>query len=520
MRTVRDLHTQSSTESASPQFCKINNPCSSHSSGRRLRIQTRDERCKALAQSQLLAELPGRIFAGDLAHTDAVESAVRRVVLLDENRRIGWVEAVAQPLGIAAIPERPHLHGEKSRGGIHVAEDFHPDRRDPWPHQLDLPRRRQRKIDDAILHKRPPVGDADRRAFSIIQVGHTHHGIERQGAVRRGELIHVVDFAVRSAPPVERRAVPGSIPLFGVPGRSRRRHRSVVSRSRIGRRLGHVRRTLRGFFRSRRRARRLRRRPARNLPPPRASQTDHRQQEQSCRQEIEVNAEAGSLASASSPPTSLLCSARPLRGSLQRPAWIQDLGDFWAFCELRAALRCSSQLAASVSFSDTSRRNCVMRFSVSGAISSCTKAFNRVTSSSTRFPMSSKLWIRFSFATSSSMRLPNSSNRLIVASWRDIPRDFGIIGNALRASQGGECRSPINGNGASTNGRTHYAIFSAWVQAASLDQSSVPLAEPSLASTRRSVMSAARACAFRSLPSAKASPESSASTNPRLPQLF
>src|SRR5215472_2354318 len=134
MRTVRDLHTQSSTESASPQFCKINNPCSSNSSGRRLRIQTRNERCKALAQSQLLAELPGGIFAGDFAYTYAVESAVRRVVLLNENRRIGRVETVAQPLGIAAIPERPHLYGEKSRGGIHVAQDFHPHRRYPRPH--------------------------------------------------------------------------------------------------------------------------------------------------------------------------------------------------------------------------------------------------------------------------------------------------------------------------------------------------------------------------------------------------
>src|SRR5205807_1011603 len=83
---------------------------------------------------QLVAELPGRIFAGDFTHAYAVESSIRCVILLNENRRIGRVETVAQPLGITAIPERSHLHGEKSRGGIHVAEDFHPHRRDPRPH--------------------------------------------------------------------------------------------------------------------------------------------------------------------------------------------------------------------------------------------------------------------------------------------------------------------------------------------------------------------------------------------------
>src|SRR5207249_10552651 len=60
------------------------------------------------------------------------------------------------------------------------------------------------------------------------------------------------------------------------------------------------------------RSRRLRRRPTRNGPPPRASRADQGQQEQSCRQEIENSAEALRLTSASSPPACLPCSARPL----------------------------------------------------------------------------------------------------------------------------------------------------------------------------------------------------------------
>src|SRR5438445_2714439 len=117
---------------------------------------------------------------------------------------------------------------------------------------------------------------------------------------------------------------------------------------------------------------------------------------------------------------------------------------FGGFCAFRAALRSSIHPAASLSFSETSRKNCAVRFSVSGATSSFTKAFIRASSSSTRFPKSSKLFIRLSLATSSSMRLPNSSNRPM-DSPRPAPRlsaRFLYYRNALCWSQGGALALP------------------------------------------------------------------------------
>src|SRR5216683_7735908 len=90
-------------------------------------------------------------------------------------------------------------------------------------------------------------------------------------------------------------------------------------------------------------------------------------------------------------------------------------GGRWSFCVVRAALRASIHDAASVSFSETSRKNCAVRFSVSGATSSLTKLFTRASSSSMRLPKFSKFLMRLRLANSSSMRLPNSSNLSISA---------------------------------------------------------------------------------------------------------
>src|SRR3989442_11802553 len=121
---------------------------------------------------------------------------------------------------------------------------------------------------------------------------------------------------------------------------------------------------------------------------------------------------------------------------------------FGGFCAFRAALRASIHAAASVSFSETSRKNCAVRFSVSGATSFFTKLFTRSSSSSTRLPKSSKFLMRLSRANSSSMRLPNSSNLSISARppekppYREEPRRLGYYRNAVRGSQGGELALP------------------------------------------------------------------------------
>src|SRR6267378_3747045 len=102
--------------------------------------------------------------------------------------------------------------------------------------------------------------------------------------------------------------------------------------------------------------------------------------------------------------------------------------DDGGFCELRAALRASIHAAASVSFSETSRKNCAVRFSVSGATSSLTKLFMR--------------------SSSSSIRLPNSSNLSIndksseISPCREEARRLGYYRNAVCGPQGGELALP------------------------------------------------------------------------------
>src|SRR6266436_6479944 len=128
---------------------------------------------------------------------------------------------------------------------------------------------------------------------------------------------------------------------------------------------------------------------------------------------------------------------------------LHEVGGFSGGCAaLRAELRASILDAASASFSDTSRKNCAVRFSVSGATSSFTKLLTRASSSSTRLPKSSKLLMLLSRVNSSSMRLPNSSNLSMSAKSPENPpygeeaRRLRYYRNAVCGSQGGELALP------------------------------------------------------------------------------
>src|SRR5882724_5062523 len=124
---------------------------------------------------------------------------------------------------------------------------------------------------------------------------------------------------------------------------------------------------------------------------------------------------------------------------------LHEVGGFSGGCAaLRAELRASILDAASASFSETSRKNWAVRFSVSGATSSLTKLFTRASSSSTRFPKSSKFFMLLIRANSSSTRLPNPSNLSISdkssekSPWREEERRLGYYRNAVCGPQGGE----------------------------------------------------------------------------------
>src|SRR5262245_54031114 len=104
------------------------------------------------------------------------------------------------------------------------------------------------------------------------------------------------------------------------------------------------------------------------------------------------------------------------------------------FSVSRAERRASSHPAASVNFSETSRKNCAVRSSVLGAKSSSTNRRSRVSSSSSLRPTSSNL----------------STFNLLSRAFRRDWRNSGIIGTRKTARKEAHWQFPFNGNGAST----------------------------------------------------------------------
>ncbi len=150
-------------------------------------------------------------------------------------------------------------------GSMPWRENFHAHRHDSRADGINLARRGKRKIDDAIVDKRPAIRDAHGRGFSVVEIRHAHHGFKRQRAVRRRQFVHVVDFAIRGAPPVEGHPVPGGVALFDVARRRRALRWLAAFWRRRGRRRRRwlrgpgVRRAFGGFDRVRRCGGRLRR---------------------------------------------------------------------------------------------------------------------------------------------------------------------------------------------------------------------------------------------------------------------
>src|SRR6266700_3411824 len=105
-------------ESSSLLFCRTNSRRSSDSSCGRALIQPGHEWRKTFAVAQLIAELVRAILAGDFPDAHPVQQAVGRIVLLNEDRRVGNAEAVAETFGVGAIAKCAHLHGEESGRGI------------------------------------------------------------------------------------------------------------------------------------------------------------------------------------------------------------------------------------------------------------------------------------------------------------------------------------------------------------------------------------------------------------------
>src|SRR2546430_15728164 len=111
-------------ESSSLRFCKTDSQRSSVSSCGRAFVQTRNKRSKAFAVAKLLAELVRGVLAENSADAHAIKHAVGRIILLDKDRRVGGVEAVAETVGVGAGGERTDLHSEKNAGGVRAPQNI------------------------------------------------------------------------------------------------------------------------------------------------------------------------------------------------------------------------------------------------------------------------------------------------------------------------------------------------------------------------------------------------------------
>src|SRR5260370_14016299 len=176
-------------DSFSPRVCRTDSRRSSVSSCGRTFVETRDKRSKTSAVEELFAELVRRSFAGNPADAQAIKHAVRRIIFLNKDGRIGSAEAVAETFGVAAVTERTYLHGEKTGGGIDAAENFHAHRHDTGGHRIHFPRGGKRQIDDAVVHKRAAVVASHHRGLAVVQTGEAYRRFGGQPAVRGGDSI-------------------------------------------------------------------------------------------------------------------------------------------------------------------------------------------------------------------------------------------------------------------------------------------------------------------------------------------
>src|SRR6266446_942370 len=128
------------TESSSPRFCRTNSRHSSVPTCGRAFVETRNKRSKAFAATQLLAKLVRRVFAGNPTDAHAIKHAVGRIILLNEDRRVGGVEAVSEAFCVGAVAESTDLQGEKTGSWIEAAKNFHAHRHDAGANRFHFSR--------------------------------------------------------------------------------------------------------------------------------------------------------------------------------------------------------------------------------------------------------------------------------------------------------------------------------------------------------------------------------------------
>src|SRR5712692_1651515 len=108
--------------------------------------------------------------------------------------------------------------GRKLRGPVFHLDHFDQNREGSRLDCAKMLSRGIRKVNDAAFDERAAVVDHHLHLTSVLRVGDTDYGPQRQEPVRRGHLELVVDHPTRSGAAVKVAAVPGRDTLLRMPG--------------------------------------------------------------------------------------------------------------------------------------------------------------------------------------------------------------------------------------------------------------------------------------------------------------
>src|SRR5260370_21520497 len=86
----------------------------------------------------------------------------------------------AQPLRVGMTLKRADLYGVISWSGRgRSLQDLNAHSCGTWTHEIDGARRGVRQIDDAVIHKRTAIVDANVHRFVVFQIDDTHESAKR-----------------------------------------------------------------------------------------------------------------------------------------------------------------------------------------------------------------------------------------------------------------------------------------------------------------------------------------------------
>src|SRR5438552_633589 len=148
-----------------------------------------------------------------------MEHPVTAIKTLDDDVTESDLDSLSESFGIVDLPEGTDLNGENAwrRGGAGYQgriKSLELHKTDAGANQVDGLRCRIGEIDNTPFHEGPAVVDAHVHGLAALEIVHPHMGAERQSAVCRREVVHVVDLAAGAETSMKRMAVPGGNALF------------------------------------------------------------------------------------------------------------------------------------------------------------------------------------------------------------------------------------------------------------------------------------------------------------------